>query len=109
MKTSLKLPLLLAALVVAGCATTPPPTVIQDHYVPVPGALMVKCDIAEPPDPIVFMGSSVADQQALLTTEIRADIASLQVCNARTARLQQWDARQQAIYTAPASGATGSK
>lgn len=93
---------LVAAAFLSGCSTTTE-VVYKNKYVPIPTALLVKCDVTAPPDQDKYVLATHEQREDMLGSTTIGLYGDLATCNKRTDRLIQWNEQQKAIYGAPAS------
>jgi hypothetical protein len=100
---------ILAAVVLAvfltGCAGETK-IVYVNKYVPIPKALLVKCDVTPPPDEDKYVLSTPAQREDQLSKTNISLYGDIGTCNKRTDRLIEWDQNNKVTYGNPASAAT---
>jgi len=106
MNKTLKLAACVASVaLLAGCGSGAALTQYNNKYVPIPAALMVKCQQAAPPDYATYATASWPQKEQMWANVYATQANNTTVCNQRFTSLQTWNAQQALLYTGPASPA----
>jgi hypothetical protein len=94
-------------LVLAGCQTPEPVTIVKTTPVLPPDDFLIDCDMAPPPDLELYLSLSDSDKEQMLVDTYNTATSFAIVCNVRNGKLRQWKIEQQKLFTTTNGG--GSK
>lgn len=80
---------MVAALVGCGTAVVGPEVVVKERLVYPDDAFLVDCLIETPPEPKLYMASSLSEREGLLTKALERQMANTVMCNTRWDKLRR--------------------
>lgn len=96
---------LLVTASLAGCAQTCVPE-LKNMYIGPPDALLVKAPIETPPEQTDYNSLSWKQRSALWESKYDSQTANVATANRHIASLQDWKTQNNAVFAAPAQGAS---